>query len=75
LSGKTARLIVTMDTPTWYNFLIYRNAGHNSMKKAILEFCGIKPVRITAFATIKTSDDKKRQRWLSQIRELGKNFG
>ena len=72
LKDKTARLIVTMDTPKWYNFLVYKNAGHNSMKKAILEFCGIKPVKITAFGPIKTSDDIKRKQWLEEVEALGK---
>ena len=32
LKGKTARLIVTMDTPKWYYWLINKNSGHNAMK-------------------------------------------
>ena len=74
LKGKTARLIVTMDTPKWYNFLVYKNAGHNSMKKAVLKFCGVKPVKITSFAPIKLSDDKKRKRWLNEVEALGKGM-
>lgn len=73
LKGKTARIITTMDSPAWYNFLVYRNAGHNSMKKAILEYCGVKPVRITALAPIKSSSDKIRKKWLDQVEELGRN--
>ncbi|MDD4971417.1 MAG: NAD(P)H-dependent oxidoreductase [Paludibacter sp.] len=72
LKGKTARLIVTMDTPTWYYSFIYRSPGHNSMKKSILEFCGIKPVKITTFGPVKTSDDKKRNNWLFLSEKLGK---
>ena len=73
LKGKTARLIVTMDSPKWYNFFVYKNAGHNSMRKAVLEFCGIKPVKITSFAPIKTSDIIKRKQWLEEVEMLGKN--
>lgn len=72
LKGKTARLIVTMDTPKWYYWLINRSAGHNAMKIGVLEFCGIKPVRITAFASVKSSDDMKREKWLNEIEKLGK---
>jgi Putative NADPH-quinone reductase (modulator of drug activity B) len=71
LKGKSARLIVTMDTPSWYYSLVYKNPGHNSMKKGILEFCGIKPVKITAFGPIKSSDDKKRQDWVNLVEKLG----
>jgi hypothetical protein len=42
-----------MDTPKWYYLLVNRRPGHNSMKKAILEFCGIKPVKISAIEVIK----------------------
>lgn len=31
LKGRSARLIVTMDTPKWYYSLIYKSPGHNSM--------------------------------------------
>lgn len=72
LKGKSARLIVTMDTPKWYYWLIFRSPGHNSMKKGILGFCGIKPVRITSFAPIKSSDDKRRKQWIKEIEKLGK---
>ena len=71
LKGKSARLIVTMDTPKWYYSLVYKNPGHNSMKKGVLEFCGVKPVKISVFGPIKSSDDKKRQNWIKQIEKLG----
>jgi putative NADPH-quinone reductase len=60
-----------MDAPKWYYFLVYRSPGHNSMKKGILEFCGIKPVRVTAFAPIKLSNNTRRQQWLGKVERLG----
>jgi len=72
LKGKSARIIVTMDTPKWYYWLINRSPGHNSMKKAILEFSGIKPVKISSFAIIKSSTELKRKKWLDEVEELGK---
>ena len=71
LIGKSARLIVTMDTLSWYYSLIYCKPGHNSMKKSILNFCGIKPVRITAFGPIKGSNDTKRKKWLEKVENFG----
>lgn len=38
LTGKSAHLIVTMDSPPWYYRWISRMPGHNQMKKTILEF-------------------------------------
>jgi putative NADPH-quinone reductase len=71
LKGKTARLIVTMDTPKWYYWLIFKSPGHNSMKKGILEFCGIKPVKILSFSPVKQSNEAQRKKWLDQIETLG----
>lgn len=71
LTGKTGRMIVTMDTPTWYYSLFMRNAGHRSMKKGILEFCGIKPVKITSFSQIRSSTEARRKSWLTQVEKLG----
>jgi NAD(P)H dehydrogenase (quinone) len=75
LKGKTARLIVTMDTPQWYYWLINKNAGHNAMKVGILEFSGIKPVKISSFAIIKSSNATKRNKWLDNVETLGKKQG
>lgn len=72
LAGKTARMIVTMDTPKLYYFLMNINAGHNAMRIGVLEFCGIKPVKITSFAPVKSSDAVKRKKWLAEVEELGK---
>jgi NAD(P)H dehydrogenase (quinone) len=74
LKGKTARLIVTMDTPKWYYCLINRNAGHNAMKIGVLEFCGIKPVKISVFAPVKSADNAKRKKWLDEVEILGKQL-
>lgn len=71
LTGKTARLIVTMDTPAWYNRLIYRQAGHLVMKRNILHFCGIKPVRVTEISPVNSSSEKQRAKWLEKARQLG----
>ena len=44
LTGKTAQLILAMDTPTWiYKLFIHAPSTH-AMKIATLQFCGISPV-------------------------------
>jgi len=74
LTGRSARMIVTMDTPPWYYWLIYRRPGHNAMKRGILEFCGIKPVRITTIGSLKVSSDRKRSRWIAKVEKLGRKM-
>lgn len=71
LTGKSAHLIVTMDTPSWYNRWINRHAGHNVMKRNILQFCGITPVRITEITPIKPSAKEQRAKWLEQVKRQG----
>ena len=70
LTGRSARAIVTMDTPPWYYRLIYRMPGHHQIKRTILEFCGIKPVRITSLGPIRGSSQAQRQKWLRQVEQL-----
>jgi NAD(P)H dehydrogenase (quinone) len=68
LVGRSAHAIVTMDTPPWYYRLVYRMPGHNQMKKTILEFCGIKPVKITSLGPVRYASPRKREKWLQKIR-------
>lgn len=74
LKGKTARIITTLDQPSWYYFLFYSKPSVNQLKKATLEFCGVKPVKVTYVGVIKTSDEKQRENWLRKIFELGKQL-
>lgn len=74
LTGKTARLIVTTDTPNWYYSLIYKKPGHNSMKKSILGFCGIRPVKISTFGAIRSSTETQRKKWLDKVEKLGRGL-
>lgn len=67
LAGKSARIIVTMDSPVWYNRLMYLSAGHRAMKTATLEFCGIRPVRITQFGKIRHSTAQDREKYLARV--------
>lgn len=71
LSGRSAHLLVTMDTPPWYFRWVYRMPGHNQMKRTILEFSGIKPVTVSSFGPIKGSSQQKREKWLAQVSAYG----
>ena len=69
--GRTAHLIVTMDTPAWYYRWVFRRPGHNQMKRTILGFCGIKVTKISEFAPVKGSTQQQREKWIALARELG----
>jgi len=74
LVGKTAHIITTLDQPSWYYKLMYGNPSVNQLKKSTLEFCGVKPVKVTYIGIIKNSDDSQRAKWLKKIRGLGKQL-
>jgi putative NADPH-quinone reductase len=71
LAGRSARLITLMDTPPWYFRWVYRMPGHNQMKRTILEFCGVKPVRISSFGPVRGADEKQRENWLRKVYQTG----
>lgn len=75
LKGKTARLIVTMDAPYFYYRWFQGQPGHNMMKKGILQFCGVKPVRITSIDQVRKLSEPERVKWLQKIKELGRQMG
>jgi len=71
LTGRSAHLFITMDTPPWYYRIVYRMPGHNQMKRTILEFCGIKPVKITSFGPVRYAKPEKKAKWESAVRRYG----
>lgn len=70
LSGRSAHLLVTMDSPPWYYRFISHMPGHQQMKKTILEFCGIKPVTITSFGPVRGSTAETRNKWINTVKTL-----
>jgi putative NADPH-quinone reductase len=72
LSGRSAELLVTMDSPPWYYWLVNRMPGHHQMRRTILEFSGIKPVRIHSFGSVKTSTPAQREDWLAKAEQRGR---
>ena len=74
LKGKTARIIITADTPKWYDYLFMKSPTINQFKKGTLEFCGIRPVKVTYISPIKDSTIKFRKKWLQKITLLGEEL-
>lgn len=71
LAGKTAHIITTMDQPGWYYRMFFGRPSINQLKKSILEFCGVKPVKVTIVGIIKTSDETQRRKWIDKVRIFG----
>lgn len=72
LKGKTAHIITTVDQPGWYYWLFYGRPSVNQLKKSTLEFCGVKPVKVTYFGIVKTATNELRKKWLDKVENLGR---
>jgi len=72
LAGRSARVITTLDTPPWYYRWIYRMPGHQQIRRTILEFCGIRPVKISGFGPVRSASAAQREAWLQQAGQLGR---
>jgi putative NADPH-quinone reductase len=71
LSGRSARLVVTMGMPSTYYNLFYRAHSVKSLKRNILEFCGIGPVHISLLGMIERGGGEH-EAWLEEMEELGR---
>ena len=71
LKGRTARVIVTMDTPGLFYRIMYSSAGHKIMNRQVLGFSGVK-VKFTTFSPIRNSKPEQHQKWLAKVEQLGK---
>jgi putative NADPH-quinone reductase len=70
--GKTARVIMTMGMPVSIYRFWYRGHALKLLKRNILNFIGIRPVRHTLFGMVGTSKPATRERWIAEVRELGR---
>lgn len=74
LTGKTAHIITTLDQPSWYYRILYGRPSINQLKKSTLEFCGIKPVKVTYIGIIKNSKEEQRKKWIEKVYLLGERL-
>lgn len=73
LTGKTARVIMTSDTPLWFERLIYKRAIMHQITKQILGFVGIKPTRYTYFSGASKASAGAVNKWQRIVAQLGKS--
>lgn len=71
LSGKTSRIICTMDQPAWFYKWVNKAPSHTAMKKLTMNFVGVKSVKITAIGPVRLSKDEFRADWLKKVEQLG----
>ncbi|RZI44700.1 flavodoxin family protein [Herbaspirillum sp. HC18] len=75
LTGRSARVVVTMGMPAviyrWY----FRAHSIKSLERNILGFVGIAPVNETLIGMAGNLDEKASAKWLSRLEKLGRHGG
>ncbi|WP_110589896.1 NAD(P)H-dependent oxidoreductase [Microbacterium suaedae] len=70
LREKTGRILMTSDSPRWFLSLTGDPAVKH-LKNQTMQFCGIRPVRLTRFTGVREADDARRANWLELAAAAG----
>ena len=73
LTGKSARIVVTMGMPAFVYRWYFGAHSLKSFERNILRFVGIGPIRETLIGGVAGPDDKARTQWLDRMRALGRD--
>ncbi|HEX2018867.1 MAG TPA: NAD(P)H-dependent oxidoreductase [Aurantimonas sp.] len=71
LAGRSARVVVTMGMPAMAYRLWYRSHGVACLRRNILNFVGIRPVRETLIGQVESTSKARREGWLTSMQKLG----
>jgi len=71
LVGRSARIVVTMGMPVLLYRWYFGAFGVRGFERSMLSFAGVKPVR-ESFYGLTFADEKKRARWIDDMREHGR---
>lgn len=71
LAGKTADAIITADTPTFIDTLLYLKPARRVIKNQVFAFCGLKPKNVLQFGSVKLASEKKINGWITRAGKLG----
>ncbi len=68
LAGRSADVIITMDTPPWYLRAVYGDPVGRRWRRQVLGFCGFDPVRVHRFGPTRRGQAKRRiEGWHAQV--------
>ena len=70
LTGKSARIVVTMGMPALAYRLMFGGFGVRAFERGILRLSGVSPVRKSYLGGVELSESR-RDRWLKAMRHLG----
>ena len=71
LKGRTARMVTTMAMPAVIYRVWFRACGLDALRRGVLQFVGVRPVRRTLIGGVQSLNETARRRWLGRLRRLG----
>jgi putative NADPH-quinone reductase len=71
LSGRTARIVITMGMPAFFYRWYFRAHSLKSLERNVLGFCGIRTVGESLIGLIEGRDEAYRRGWLKKLAALG----
>lgn len=74
LKGKTAHIITTLDQPGFFYRLVFHRPSVNQLKRSVLKFCGISPVKVSYIGIVRGSNPEMRKKWLQKVENWGKQL-
>lgn len=72
LRGRSARVVVTMGMPALMYRFWYGAHALKSLRRNILQFCGIRPVRTSLFGLVEMNARGRRERFLARVERWGR---
>ena len=72
LAGRSARLLVTMDAPGWFDRLFYGASARRTMDRATLWYTGFSPIETRVFPQVLHASAAVRARWLERAARDGR---
>jgi putative NADPH-quinone reductase len=72
LTGKSARIVVTMGMPGLFYRWYFRAHTLKSLERNILKFCGVSPVRSSLVGMVEAGGAVRHEKWLHNMRVLGR---
>jgi putative NADPH-quinone reductase len=72
LTGRSARLVVTMGMPALVYRWYFRAHSLKALERNILGFAGIAPIRETLVGSVDGLSEAQRQKWLGKLESLGR---
>lgn len=73
LKGKSAHIFVTMGMPGFAYRLFYGAHGLKNLRRNILGFCGIAPIKESLIGLIERNNPKTREGWLARAQAFGRD--